>query len=174
MNNDYKTRLWDYLWTSLTTSETRIRQHDKMIKILRTCKVILDLGQTGSTLSTGLLAGYNINALTHNTAMVVLTSLSVGLKMVEKISNLDLAIVHHERSSQNYKFLYEFINRALLLKRTEVQLEEQVDTVSNLFETFQQNAPGVWGCIKKNEDTFLRDTIPTAPLSPNESTPLIN
>lgn len=170
-NNLYfKNNLWQYLLSAKNRAEVTAKRHEKMKSLLGYFKIALEIGISGAATLVTVISGMDLySENSHGVVIMSLSGVSIASKIIEKACSLDESILHHDRSTQSYKFLAEYIDRVVLLKTTQNQFIEQVDIISNLFNTFEQNAPKVPGWLESRYKINKEDTNPKMPRSLSNS-----
>jgi PAS domain-containing protein len=160
----YKKNIWEDFWEYRHTAINESIAHDVATTRLKTVKLVLDVIVTGATALTGIFAGINSD---DSTSVIATSMVAVLTKAVETSSGLNSRIQSHQVSATHFKFLAQDINRIMSLKRTTTSMKENMEIVSNLMSSFQQQAPIVpgWICFTPK----VMEPVPRMPVSPIDS-----
>jgi hypothetical protein len=150
----HKKSIWEEFWEYRETASNLSRAHDMSTTWLKVVKVSLDIA-----------------GLQRDDIVLPMSIASVLLKVIESALSLNPKILAHERAAQNYAFLEQNVRRIMSLKRSTVQLSENMEIISNLFATIEQHAPPVpsWLCCFENTDIGMTPNIPVSP--PDSTSP---
>jgi hypothetical protein len=156
----FKEQLWNQLWSFKYRACHLSTIYDRAYNVMRRVRL-------GCTISTALLTtavSYiaTVREMPSNT-ITALSLLAVVIKVIQEASGVNDYVLQYYRSSQNYKYLHEEINRIMTVKRSTVEFREAADLLFDLFMTFEQSNVPILSWIH----TSPEPTIPSARATPS-------